>query len=78
MVHEQCTNDQIVSFVAECTLHLDALASRWYPAAPRMQPRLTQPEARFDRPADISTIVVVLIALVSIGVGACVTYFACN
>jgi hypothetical protein len=70
--------DPVVDFVAEATTHMDSLLTKWYPPIRRLEPRLLQPQAHFTRAADISLLVVALVALISIGVGVAATWFACQ
>ncbi len=70
--------DPVVDFVAEASTHMDALLTKWYPPLRRLEPRLLQPRAQFTRSADISLLVVFLVALVSVGVGVAATWLACQ
>ena len=70
--------DPVVDFVAEASTHVDALLMKWYPPLRRLEPRLLQPKAQFHRSADVSLFVVLVVALVSVGIGVAATWLACQ
>lgn len=70
--------DPVIQFVAECSTHMDALLQKWYPQTPRLEPRLLQPEARFDRHPDVSVWIVVLVGVICVAVGIGVSWALCG